>query len=81
MRSPLTPANPTAFKTLLFSCAVNMSYVFLNALPMVPGSDCWAGGPLDRAEGRELVAAGARLAGIFFSSGWRWVFGQEMVRS
>lgn len=64
MRNLLTPANPTAFKTLLFSCAVNTSYVFLSALPMVPGSGCRAGGPLERAEGRELVTAGPRLAGI-----------------
>ena len=80
MRNPLTPANPTAFNTLLFSCAVNTSYVFLSALPMVPGSGCWAGGPADRAEGRELVAAGARLAGIFLS-GWRWELWEKMVRS
>lgn len=31
---------------------------------MVPGSGCRAGGPLERAEGRELVTAGPRLAGI-----------------
>lgn len=55
---PLTPAKPTAFNTLLFSCAVKASYVFLSALPIVPGSGCRGGGLLDRA------AAGARLGGI-----------------
>ena len=66
----LTPANPTAFKTLLFSCAVNISYVFLSVLPTVPGSGFRAGGPLDRAAAEEReaedvgVAVGARLGGI-----------------
>ena len=66
----LTPANPTAFKTLLFSCAVNISYVFLSALPTVPDSGCRAGGPLDRAAAEEReaedvgLAVGARLGGI-----------------
>ena len=55
---PLTPANPTAFKTLLFSCAVKASYVFLSALPIVPGSGCRGGGPRDR------VGTEVRLGGI-----------------
>ena len=65
---PLTPANATAFNTLLFSCAVKASYVFLSAPPIVPGSGCRGGGPRDRA------GTGVRLGGIVV--GWcSWVLG------
>ena len=38
---------------------------------MVLGSSCRAGGPLARAEGREVGVA--RLGGIFdFRRGWSW---------
>ena len=71
-KAPLTPANPTAFNRLLFSCAVNASYVFRSVPPTVPGSCCRAGGPLARAEGREVGVA--RLGGIFgLGSGWSWI--------
>lgn len=70
-KSQLTPANPTAFNTLRFSCAVNASYVSRSAPPTVPGSGWRAGGPPDRAaaaEEREVddvgVAVGARLGAI-----------------
>ena len=35
---------------------------------MVPGCSCRAGGPLARAEGREVGVA--RLGGILYFSGW-----------
>lgn len=80
----LTPANPTAFNTLLFSCAVNASYVFLSALPIVFGSGCRAEGPPDLtgAEERDVdevgVAVGARLGAIVRECRWvcegRWWF-------
>ena len=66
-KPPLTPANPTAFNRLLVSCAVNASYVFRSAPPMVPGCSCRAGGPLARAEGREVGVA--RLGGILMELG------------
>ena len=71
--NPLTPANPTAFKTLLFSCAVKTSYVFLSAPPIVPGSGCRDPVPPCRAE---TAAVWVRLGGIvvwMFRFFWRWV--------
>lgn len=47
---------------------------------MVPGSGCRAGGPLERAEGRELVTAGPRLAGILLEWTGLGVWGGGDVR-
>ena len=62
-----------------------MSYVFLSALPTVPGSGCRVGGALDRAAAEERdaedvgVAVGARFGGIAVQA-YDFVGGGEVLR-